>query len=60
MLAFEAFTDEPENAKPDGVEIVDIKWFSKAELLAGVKDGSLTIPPKTTVSGKMIEAWLNG
>ena len=60
MLAFEAFTDEPESAKPDGVEIVDLKWFSKTELLDAMKDGTLNIPPKTTVSGKMIEAWLNG
>jgi NAD+ diphosphatase len=60
MLAFEAFTDEPENGKPDGVEIVDLKWFSKTELLDAINDGSLNIPPKTTVSGKMIEAWLNG
>ena len=60
MLAFEAFTDEPKSAKPDGVEIVDLKWFSRNELLDAVKDGSLNIPPKTTVSGKMIEAWLNG
>jgi NAD+ diphosphatase len=60
MLAFEAFTDAPENAKPDGIEIVDLKWFSKTELLDAIKDGSLNIPPKTTVSGKMIEAWLNG
>jgi NAD+ diphosphatase len=60
MLAFEAFTDSPEKAKPDGVEIVDLKWFSKTELLNAIKDGSLNIPPKTTVSGKMIEAWLNG
>lgn len=60
MLAFEAFTDQPESAKPDGVEIVDLKWFSKSELLEAIKEGTLTIPPKTTVSGKMIEAWLNG
>ena len=60
MLAFEAFTDEPESAKPDGIEIVDLKWFSKNELLNSIQNGSLNIPPKTTVSGKMIEAWLNG
>ena len=60
MLAFEAFTDSPDKAKPDGAEIVDLKWFSKQELLDAIKSGSLNIPPKTTVSGKMIEAWLNG
>jgi len=60
MLAFEAFTDKPESAKPDGIEIVDLKWFSKNELINSIQNGSLNIPPKTTVSGKMIEAWLNG
>ncbi len=60
MLAFEAFTDNPELAKPDGVEIVDLKWFTKAELRSAVADGTLSVPPITTVSGKMIEAWLNG
>ena len=60
MLAFEAFTDSPESAKPDGIEIEDIKWFSREELRAAIKDGSLKLPPATSVSGKMIENWLNG
>lgn len=60
MLAFEAFTDNPELAKPDGVEIVDLKWFTKAELRSAIANGTLSVPPITTVSGKMIEAWLNG
>lgn len=60
MLAFEAFTDNPDGAKPDGIEIVDLKWFSRDELVSAISDGSLSIPPKSTVSGKMIEAWLNG
>ena len=60
MLAFEAFTDQPEIAKPDGEEIVDLKWFSKDELRSAVADGSLNLPPVTSVSRKMIERWLNG
>jgi NAD+ diphosphatase len=60
MLAFEAFTDNPELAKPDGIEIVDLKWFTKDELRSAVAGGTLSVPPITTVSGKMIEAWLNG
>lgn len=60
MLAFEAFTDNPEEAKPDGVEIVDLKWFAKAELEAAVKSGEIKLPPKSTVSGRMIEGWLSG
>ena len=60
MLAFEAFTDNPEVAKPDGQEIVDLKWFTKSELQEAIKDGSVKIPPGTSVSGKMVEFWLNG
>ena len=60
MLAFEAFTDNPEVAKPDGQEIVDLKWFTKSELREAIKDGSLKLPPGTSVSGKMVEFWLNG
>ena len=60
MLAFEAFTDNPEVAKPDGQEIVDLKWFTKSELQDAIKDGSLKLPPRTSVSGKMVKFWLNG
>lgn len=60
MLAFEAFTDNPEIAKPDGQEIADLKWFTKEQLLSASADGTLNLPPHTTVSRKMIERWLNG
>ena len=60
MLSFEAFTDNPEVAKPDGEEIVDLRWFTKEELVAQVAHDQLNLPPFTTVSRKMIERWLNG
>ena len=57
MIAFSAVTDSPELAKPDGEEIVDIRWFTRAELSTAVADGSLNLPPLMSVSRKMIEAW---
>ena len=60
MLAFKAFTDNPEVAVPDGEEIVDLKWFTKAQLQSEVANGNINLPPHTTVSRKMIERWLNG
>ena len=60
MLSFEAFTDNPDVAKPDGEEIVDLRWFTKEELVAQVANDQLNLPPFTTVSRKMIERWLNG
>ena len=60
MLAFEAFTDRPEDAKPDGEEIESLKWFTRDELRAQIADGTIKVPPITSVSGKMIDGWLNG
>lgn len=60
MLAFEAFTDAPEDAKADGVEIESLKWFTREELSSAIKEGTIKVPPITSVSGKMIAGWLNG
>ncbi len=58
MIAFEALTDNPEVARGDGEEITDVKWFTRAELLAAASDGSLLLPPTMSVARKMIERWL--
>jgi NAD+ diphosphatase len=58
MIAFEAVTDNPDDAKGDGEEITDVKWFSREELKAAAKDGSLLLPPTISVARKMIEGWL--
>jgi len=58
MIAFEATTDAPAEARPDGTEITDVKWFSRAELKAAAADGSLLLPPTISVARKMIEGWL--
>ena len=58
MIAFEAVTDNPERAQGDGQEITEVKWFTRAQLLAAAKDGSLLLPPSISVARKMIERWL--
>ncbi|MFM8921709.1 MAG: NAD(+) diphosphatase [Candidatus Nanopelagicaceae bacterium] len=60
MLAFEAFTDSPESAEPDGVEIQSLRWFTRNELKDAIASGAIAVPPITSVSGKMIDGWLNG
>lgn len=59
MISFEAITDVPEIARPDGHEIVEIKWLTRSELTSQVADGSLSMPPAMSVSRKMIDRWLN-
>jgi len=58
MIAFEAVTDNPERAQGDGQEVTEVKWFTRAELMAAAKDGSLLLPPSISVARKMIERWL--
>ena len=59
MISFEAITDFPEVARPDGEEIVEIKWLSRAQFNEQVAAGSLTLPPVMSVSRKMIDRWLH-
>ena len=58
MISFEAITDSPNSARPDGEEIVEIKWLTRADLNAEVAAGTLSLPPGMSVSRKMIDRWL--
>jgi NAD+ diphosphatase len=58
MISFEAITDSPDSARPDGEEIVEIKWLTRADLNAEVTAGTLSLPPGMSVSRKMIDRWL--
>lgn len=57
MIAFEAITDTPEAARPDGEEIVEIMWLTRDELKNAIRKQTLLLPPKISVARKMIEAW---
>lgn len=58
MIAFEAVTDAPTDARPDGEEITEVKWFSREELKSAAENGSLLLPPTVSVARRMIEGWL--
>ena len=57
MIAFEAVIDDPAAARPDGEEIVEVRWYSRAQLRTAMEDGSLLLPPIISVARKMIERW---
>ena len=57
MIAFEAVIDDPSAARPDGEEIVEVRWYSRAQLRMAMEDGSLLLPPMISVARKMIERW---
>jgi NAD+ diphosphatase len=57
MISFDAITDFPETARPDGQEITEVKWFSRAEVKAQSDAGTLLLPPTMSVARKMIDRW---
>jgi NAD+ diphosphatase len=57
MIAFEATTDTPELARPDGQEIEQIRWFSRADMKQAILDNSLILPLEISVARQMIKAW---
>ena len=57
MIAFEAVIDDPAAARPDGEEIVEVRWYSRTELRSAMEDGTLLLPPMISVARKMIERW---
>ncbi len=60
MVGFRAQLD-PAHAgdlRPDGNEILDLRWFSRAELAANL--GEVLLPGRTSIARAIIEDWFGG
>ena len=57
MIAFSAITNKPHEAKGDGIEITEVRWFSRDEMKEAIKTGELLLPPSISVARRMIESW---
>lgn len=44
----------------DGTEIVEARWFTRAELRAACESGEAAIPPAVSIARKLIERWFGG
>jgi NAD+ diphosphatase len=60
MLGYHATTNDPGAAKADGVEISEVRWFTRAELADGCAAGEVRIPPRVSVARRLIERWYGG
>ena len=59
MLGFTAALDpsnNPEDIRPDGIEIAKLRWFTRDELKAEAKD--ILLPSKISIARSLIEHWL--
>ncbi|MBG6085580.1 NAD(+) diphosphatase [Zhihengliuella flava] len=56
MLAFTARATQT-SVRPDGEEIIALRWFTRAELAAAVRAGDVTPPTPLSVARHLIENW---
>lgn len=57
MLGFHAFARANQGTRPDGEEIAEARWFSRADLFRLCSSGEVKIPPKISIARHLIEAW---
>lgn len=60
MLGFRARLDPAHvnDLRPDGAEILDLRWFSRDELAASL--GDVLLPGRTSIARAIIEDWFGG
>lgn len=61
MLGFTAVAPAAEVARPDGEEIVSVRWFTRTEIgeaLAG--RGTVTLPGSASIASRLIRGWYEG
>lgn len=59
MLGFTARATSTELV-PDGEEIIDLRWFTRAELADEVRTGRIGVPSGVSISSALIENWYGG
>lgn len=59
MLGFHAVAADPHHARADGEEIVDVRWFTRAELTgAFAGDGDVRLPGRASIAHRLIRDWV--
>ena len=61
MIGFTARAVDPD-AEPvaDGVELTEVRWFSRSDLAEGLREGSLLLPPPVSIARRLVEHWYGG
>ncbi|RPF22672.1 NAD(+) diphosphatase [Myceligenerans xiligouense] len=59
MLGFRARAETTE-LRPDGDEVSELRWFTRAELAAAHVDGSLRLSGRASIARALIEEWYGG
>jgi NAD+ diphosphatase len=60
MVGFHATAVDDDAARPDGEEIVDVRWFTREEIAAALAgEGEVTLPGTASIARRLIEDWLS-
>lgn len=61
MVGFRAraVDGDPSTARPDGVEIIDVRWFSRDEI-RDQAGKTVLLPGPTSIARVIIEEWYGG
>lgn len=57
MLGFRAEASDPSISLGD--ELEDARWFSRAELRAAIAAGEVGLPPRISISRRLVQEWLD-
>lgn len=57
MLGYRAEADEAPPA-PEDAELVDVSWYARDAVRAGIADGSMVLPPQVSIARMIIDGWL--
>jgi NAD+ diphosphatase len=49
-----------EDVAVDGEEIIEARWFDRAEFEAATRSGDVLVPPVLSVARRLIEGWFGG
>lgn len=62
MLGFRAHVpdDQPTIGRPDGEEILALRWFTRDELTAAVAGDEIILPGPTSIARAIVEDWYGG
>ena len=60
MLGFHAWSVDGDEPTPDGAEIVEARWFTRAQIAELGARGAVRIPPQVSIARHLIEDWFGG
>lgn len=60
MLGFHAWSVDGDEPTPDGAEIIEARWFTRAQIAELGARGAVRIPPQVSIARHLIEDWFGG